>query len=184
VGYDIPRLRAHVVTVSRQHPHYCNLSLVQGRPKVINGPGEYEVRGIFITGIGAKLSKKAAQSERNTVYLYDFDGLTVCHLGSIDHIPSQNQVQALADTEVLLIPVGAATTINANEAAEMIGLIQPRIVIPMHYKTKATGLRLAPLATFLKEMGLPAHLHPQESLRITKSELPTDTQVVVLDYQQ
>ncbi len=184
VGYNIPRLRADMVTVSSEHQDYCNLSLVQGSPVVINGPGEYEVKGIFVTGIASRMKKKDAQIQRNTIYVFDFDALTVCHLGSIDHVPSQAQIQALADIDVLLIPVGAATTINANQAAEMIGLIQPKIVIPMHYGTKAINLRLDPLGKFLKEMGLPADTSPRDSLDITHNDLPAETQVIVLNYRE
>jgi L-ascorbate metabolism protein UlaG (beta-lactamase superfamily) len=184
VGYNIPRLRADVVTVSRKHPDYCNTSLVQGASIVIDGPGEYEVKAIFVTGIAERQKKKEAEAQRNTIYVFDFDGLTVCHLGSIDHVPSQAQVQILVDIDVLLIPVGAVTTINANQAAEMIGLIQPKIVVPMHYGTKATTLHLDPLGKFLKEMGLPANTGPRDSLEVTSSDLPAETQVVVLNYRE
>ena len=83
VGYSVPRLRAHIVTIGLDQPDYNNCALVRGSPKVINGPGEYEVKGVFITGILPK----------NTIYLFDSDDLSVCHLGSLDHVPSQSQVQ-------------------------------------------------------------------------------------------
>jgi len=184
VGYNIPRLRADIVTISYNHPDYNNCALVQGDPKVINGPGEYEIQGIFITGIATDLKKgKGPQRLKNTLYLFDFDGLTVCHLGALDHIPSQVYLQALGDVDVLLIPVGAVTTINANQAAEMIGLLEPRIVIPMHYRTKAVKARLDPVSKFVKEMGLP-EASPGESLEVDKSNLPSETQVVVLNYKE
>jgi len=107
----------------------------------------------------------------------------VCHLGNLDHVPSQAQVQALSDVDVLLIPVGAVTTINANQAAEMIGLLGPKIVIPMHYKTKAIKMRLQPVSKFLKEMGLP-ETSPAEELEVAKSNLPSETRVVVLNYKK
>ena len=184
VGYETPRLRANIVTISHDHPDCNNLALLQGRPKIIEGPGEYEVKGIFITGIATHMKKsKGPGSRRNTVYLFDFDGLTVCHLGSLDHVPSQAQVQALSDVDVLLIPVGALTTINANQAAEVIGLLEPKIVIPMHYKTKAVKRRLQPVGKFLKEMGLP-QMSPREKLEITKNDLPSESQVIVLSYKE
>ncbi len=184
VGYSIPRLRADIITISHNHPDYSNRSLVRGKPKVINGPGEYEVKGVFITGIATRLKKsKGPERLKNTIYLFDFDGLTVCHLGNLDHVPSQAQVQALSDVDVLLIPVGAVTTINANQAAEMIGLLGPKIVIPMHYKTKAIKMRLQPVSKFLKEMGLP-ETSPAEELEVAKSNLPSETRVVVLNYKK
>lgn len=184
VGYTIPRMRADIVTISYDHPDYNNCSLVQGEPRVINGPGEYEVRGVFVTGIGTPLKKvKGPERPRNTLYLFSFDDLTVCHLGSLDHVPSQGQLQSLSDVDILLIPVGAMTTLNANGAAEMIGLLEPKIVVPMHYKTKAVQAKLEPVSRFLKEMGLPETSSPRDSLDIDKSGLPSETQVVVLNYK-
>jgi len=184
VGYSIPRMRADIVTISHNHPDYNNCALVQGDPKVIDGPGEYEIKGIFVTGISTPLKKvKAPERGRNTIYLLDFDGLTVCHLGSLDHVPSQTQLQALSDIDVLLVPVGGVTTLNANSAAEVIGLLEPRVVIPMHYKTKAVQARLEPVSKFLQEMGLP-ETSPRDGLEIDKSGLPTETQVVLLNYKE
>lgn len=184
VGYSIPRMRADIVTVSYDHPDYNNCSLVQGNPKVIYGPGEYEVKGVFVTGIGTPLKKvKGPERPRNTLYLFSFDDLTVCHLGSLDHVPSQAQLESLSDVDILLIPVGAVTTLNATGAAEMIGLLEPKIVVPMHYKTKALQAKLEPVSKFLKEMGLPESA-ARDSLEIDKSGLPTETQVVVLNYKE
>ena len=184
VGYDIPRLHAHIVAISHNHPDYNNRTLVRGNPKVIDGPGEYEVKGVFITGIATHLKKQKGPTRlKNTVYLFDFDGLTVCQLGCLDHVPSQAQLQALSGVDALLIPVGAMTTINANQAAEVIGLLEPRIVVPMHYKTKSVKRKLQPVTQFLKEMGLP-ETSPRESLEISKSGLPSETQVVLLSYRE
>lgn len=183
VGYTIPRLRADVVTISHNHPDYSNCALIQGDAKVINGPGEYEVKGVFITGIATDLKKsKGPERLRNTIYLFDFDGLTICHLGVLDHIPSQAQLQTLSDVDILLIPVGGVTTINANQAAEMIGLLEPKIVIPMHYKTKVVKAKLDTVSKFLNEMGLPEPT-PRDALEIDKSGLPSETQVIVLNHK-
>ncbi|MBC7232181.1 MAG: MBL fold metallo-hydrolase [Chloroflexi bacterium] len=183
VGYTIPRLRADLVTISYNHPDYSNCALIQGDAKIINGPGEYEAKGVFVTGIATDLKKsKGPERLKNTIYLFDFEGLTVCHLGVLDHIPSQAQLQALSDVDILLIPVGGVTTINANQAAEMIGLLEPRIVIPMHYKTKVIQAKLDTVSKFLKEMGV-SEPTPSKTLEINKSRLPTETQVVVLNHK-
>jgi L-ascorbate metabolism protein UlaG (beta-lactamase superfamily) len=177
-------MRADIVTISSDQPDYNNCSLAQGDPRVIHGPGEYEVKGVFITGIATAQKKgKSSDLPRNTLYLFDFDGLTVCHLGSLDHVLSQTQLQDLTDVDVLLIPVGAGTTLNANQAAEVIGLLEPKIVVPMHYKTRAVQARLEPVGKFLKEMGL-AESTPRDSLEIDKGGLPSETQVAVLNYKE
>jgi len=184
-GYELPRMTAHIVTVSLDDPDYNNCGPVRGDAKVIDGPGEYEVRGIFVTGIATAMKKDKSKHLKNTIYLFDFeDGLTVCHLGNLDHVPSsQSQIQALSDVDVLLIPVGGVKTINPNQAAEVIGLLEPTIVIPMHFKTKKVSRRLQPVDSFLNEMGLPS-VAPQDSFEVSKSNLPSETQVVVLSYQE
>ncbi len=184
IGYTLPRVRADIVTVSHDHPDHNYAKGVKGQPKIIVGPGEYEVGGVFITGIPTFHDrKKGASRGRNTVFLFDFEGLTVCHLGDLGHVPTQSQVEALSDIDVLLIPVGAVSTINAAQAAEVISLLEPRLVIPMHYKTKALEVKLDSVSKFLKEMGL-SKLATQESLKVTKSSLPDETQVMLLDYKQ
>jgi len=184
IGYTLPRVRADIVTVSHDHPDHNYVKGVKGEPKIIVGPGEYEVRGVFITGIPTFHDrKKGASRGRNTVFLFDFEGLTVCHLGDLGHVPTQSQVEALSDIDVLLVPVGAVSTINAAQAAEVISLLEPRLVIPMHYKTKALEVKLDSVSKFLKEMGL-SKLATQESLKVTKSSLPDETQVMLLDYKQ
>jgi L-ascorbate metabolism protein UlaG (beta-lactamase superfamily) len=185
VGYSIPRLRADIVTIGYNHPDYNNCALVQGDPKVIEGPGEYEVKGVFITGIATPMKKvKGPERPRNTAYLFDFDGVNICHLGSLDHVPSHAQVEHLSDIDVLLIPVGAFTTINANQAAEIIGMLEPKIVIPMHFKTKATKLKLEPVTRFLREMGLPENTSFRDSLEVNTNSLPSETQTVLLNYKE
>lgn len=184
IGYTLPRARADIVTVSHDHPDHNYVQGVKGEPKIIVGPGEYEVRGVFITGIPTFHDrKKGASRGRNTVFLFDFEGLTVCHLGDLGHVPTQSQVEALSDIDVLLVPVGAVSTINAAQAAEVISLLEPRLVIPMHYKTKVLNVKLDHVSKFLKEMGL-SNLATQESLKVTKSSLPEETQVLLLDYKQ
>jgi L-ascorbate metabolism protein UlaG (beta-lactamase superfamily) len=184
IGYSLPRVRADIVTVSHDHSDHNYVKGVRGKPKVISGPGEYEVRGVFITGIPSFHDrKKGASRGRNTIFLFDFDGLTVCHLGDLGHVPTQAQVEALSDIDVLLIPVGSRLTINAAQAAEVISLLEPRLVIPMHYKTKALKVKLDPVSKFLKEMGL-GKLATQESLKVTRSSLPDEAQVMLLEYKQ
>lgn len=184
IGYTLPKVRADIVTVSHDHPDHNYVEGVKGEPKVINGPGEYEIRGIFITGIATFHDRKGGTVRgRNTVFLFDFEGLTVCHLGDLGHVPTQSQVEALSDIDVLLIPVGAVSTINAAQAAEVISLLEPRLVIPMHYKTKALNVKLDPVSKFLKEMGL-SSVATHDSLKVTKSTLPEETQVVLLECKQ
>ena len=184
MGYDRPRIRADVLTISHEHPGHNNRIGFRGGPRVFDGPGEYEVKDVFITGIATYHdNRRGATRGRNTVFLFEFGGITVCHLGDLGHVPSQTQVEALSDVNVLLIPVGGLHTIDASKAAEVISLIEPNLVIPMHYKTPVEKAKLDTVSKFLKEMGL-ASIPPVPELKVTKSSLPQETEVVLLDYKR
>ena len=121
--------------------------------------------------------------EDQTLYLVDFNGLTVAHLGDLDYVPTQQQIEILGAVDVALVPIGGGSGLNASQAAEVISLLEPSIVVPMHYRTPEITLKLDPLSKFLKEMGLSAP-QPQESLKVTRPDLPEETHVVVLDYKR
>jgi L-ascorbate metabolism protein UlaG (beta-lactamase superfamily) len=182
IGYSLPRIRADVVTVTHEHPDHANVKAIKGNPRVISGPGEYEVKGIFVIGIPAQPPEIRTQGgTRNTVYLFDFEGVTVCHLGDLRRVPTQSQVEELGDVDVLLIPVGGGTTLGPAKAPEVVSLLEPKIVIPMHYRTELLkGVKLAPVDQFLKEMGI-KEVPPVDVLKVTKGALPSETQVVVMD---
>jgi L-ascorbate metabolism protein UlaG (beta-lactamase superfamily) len=185
LGYNLPRLRADIVTVSHDSPDHATVTAVKGEGKTLMRPGEYEIGGVFITGIqtwrGGRLA--GAAKEENTVFVFEFGDLTVCHLGDLAKVLTQTQVESLPSIDVLLTPVGGGGALDADDAAEMISLLEPRIVIPMHYQTAIADFTLDPLSRFLKEMGVtePA---PQESVRVTRSQLPEETEIIVLECKQ
>jgi L-ascorbate metabolism protein UlaG (beta-lactamase superfamily) len=182
LGYERPRIRADVVTISHDHPGHNNRIGFRGGPKFFDGPGEYEVKGVFITGIATYHDARGGSVRgHNTIFLFDLDGLTVCHLGDLGHVPTQDQIEALSDVDVLLIPVGGLHTIDASKATEVISLIEPRLVIPMHYRTPLEKAKLDTVDKFFKEMGL-APMSPVPDLKVIKSALPEETQVVLLDF--
>ena len=183
-GHSCFRLRDRGgVVVTHPHASHNYLKGVKGSPKVIDGPGEYEIQGIFITGIASYHDRRKGRDRgKNTIYLFDFEGLTVCHLGDLGQVPTRSQVEDLSDIDILLLPVGSHTTINAAEASEVISLLEPRVVIPMHYRTEAMGKSpLDSVDRFLKVMGVKGT--PQERLKVTKSTLPDDMQVVLLKHK-
>lgn len=180
-GYEPLKLRADIVTVSHDAPGHNFISAVKGAMHTLSGPGEFEIGGVFITGVQTDTNnKKSADRPRNTLFLFDFDGLTIAHLGDLSQVPSQSEVEALGTVNVALVPVGSGNGLNAAKAAEVISLLEPNIVIPMHYANQAGMLDLDPLSKFLKEMGLTAH-ETVPGLKITRSGLPDETKVVVLD---
>jgi L-ascorbate metabolism protein UlaG (beta-lactamase superfamily) len=180
-GLTLPRSRADVITVSYDDPECRYTSGVRGPYRVIDGPGEYEIGGVFITGIPTFAdTKRGATRGLNTVFVFRFDGLTVCHLGRLGHVPTQSQVENLGTVNVLLVPVGGGGSLNAARASEVISLFEPNIVIPMYYKIKSLESSLATLQRFLKEMGI-EKTRSQEALKVTGSNLSEETQVVVLE---
>jgi L-ascorbate metabolism protein UlaG (beta-lactamase superfamily) len=191
IGYDSLKLRSDIVTVSHDAPGHNNTDSVKGTSHVIDGAGEFEIGGVFITGVqteGSGSGKKKAKKEtedtgRNTIYVFDYDGITVAHLGDLKEVPTQSEIELLGTINVALVPVGGGGGLNAAKAAEVISLIEPNLVIPMHYSTPATKLSLDSLNKFIKEMGL-SKPETQSSLKVTRSGLPNETHVVVLDYQK
>ncbi len=181
IGYEPLKLRADIVTVSHDVPGHNFISAVKGTTHKLNGPGEFEIGGVFITGVQTDAnSKKGAERPRNTLFLFDFDGLTIAHLGDLSQVPSQAEVEALGTVNVAIVPVGGGSGLNAAKAAEVISLLEPNIVIPMHYASSNEKITLDPLSKFLKEMGIPSH-ETVPSLKVTRSGLPDETKVVVLD---
>lgn len=183
VGYKPLNLRGDIVSVSHAAPGHENIAAVKPKPRVIRGPGEFEIGGVFITSVQTNVRSKGKPDLRNILCVFDYDGITVAHLGDIRRVPSQSQVEALGTVKIALVPVGAGNGLNAAKAAEVVSLLEPGIVIPMHYKTPTCKLELDSLDKFVKEMGLSSY-EPEPSLKITKSAIPTETKVVVLDYKK
>ncbi len=183
VGCSPLKLKADIVTVSNATPGHNFLSAVKGDTYRITGPGEYEIGGVFITGVQTNgHTKKDHDEPRNTLYLIDYNGVNVLHLGSLNRVPTQTEVEALGPVHVALVPVGGGSGLNAAKAAEVISLLEPNIVIPMHYHLSDSLIKLDHLSKFLKEMGL-GEVASQPSIKVTSvNSLPEETQVVVLDY--
>ena len=184
IGLKLPKQKADIVTVSHDHPDHNHLRAVSQDARVFAGPGEYESAGIFVFGIPTFHDRRNGRDRgANTAYLIEGDGLSVCHLGDLGHVPTQAQIEQLTALDVLLIPVGGNTTLNAAEAAEVVSLLEPRFVLPMHYQLPGLKVKLDPVTKFLKEMGI-AKVETQESLRVLASAERSETQVVVLEPKQ
>jgi L-ascorbate metabolism protein UlaG (beta-lactamase superfamily) len=178
IGYDVPKLKGDVVTMSHDAPGHNNFAAVKNAQRYLAGPGEFEIGGVFI--IGAAMHNITADPPKlNVAYLFDFDGLKVAHLGDLDHVPSQSTIEALGQVHIALVPVGGGGGLNSTQAAEVVNLLEPKLVIPMHYKTDESVLELETAERFLKEMGV-SRITPGDVFKITASALPEQTQIVVL----
>jgi L-ascorbate metabolism protein UlaG (beta-lactamase superfamily) len=188
VGYDSLKIKGDIVTVSHDTPGHNFVTAVKGDTHIISGPGEFEIGGVFITGIQTNGHTKKTESEpRNTMFLFDYNGINVLHLGDLNRVPTQTEVEAIGPVHVALVPVGSGGSLTAIKATEVISLLEPNIVIPMHYATPAFShatVKLDSLSKFLKEMGL-GTVDPIPSLKVPNvSALPDETRVVVLEYSR
>lgn len=180
-GYTLPKQKADIVTISHDHPGHNARGPVQEGYFLIDGPGEYEISDVFVTGIRTFHDTKQGKVRGfNTVYLVELEELRICHLGDLAHPLSEQQLEGLDAVDVLLVPVGGGNALDAQGANEVIGQIEPRIVIPMHYRTGLGDHNLEPIERFCKELGID-QLAPQEKLTVRKGDLPDTVKVVILE---
>lgn len=180
-GLTLPKPRADIVTLSCDDPTCGYVRGVRGPFRLLDTPGEYEIGGVFITAIATHGNgkKKGAAQSLNTIFHFDYDGLTVCHLGHLGRVPTQAQVEKLGTVDVLLVPVSGEGGLDPAAASEVISLLEPSIVIPMRYKTPGVALPLGTLSRFLKQMGI-EKAEPLDSLKVTRGSLPSETAITVL----
>jgi L-ascorbate metabolism protein UlaG (beta-lactamase superfamily) len=180
LGLPLPHPKADIVTVSHNTPHHNYVAGVKGDFMVINSPGEYEIKGVFVTGIHMTSPKNAKSPTQNKVFVIYMEDINLCHLGDLAYVPTQKQVEDMGNIDVLLIPVGGQNALNAAQAAEVISLIEPYIVIPMHYKLPGLTIKLDPASKFLKEMGI-TKADTVDTLKLTRTNFTEETQVVLLE---
>ncbi|MBC8076605.1 MAG: MBL fold metallo-hydrolase [Chloroflexales bacterium] len=188
VGVDIGRPTAHIVTVSHDHPDHNNTAAVRPLREstfVINGPGEYEVSGVLITGVRTAHDAQGGKERGfNTAYVIHLDDVAFCHLGDLGHELTQSQIETIGSVDVLFVPVGGGETIGADMAPAVISQLEPRIVIPMHYATDQLALdaQLEPLDKFTHALGL-KEVKQVDKLTVSATSLPAEgeqAQVVVM----
>ncbi|MGH7761288.1 MAG: MBL fold metallo-hydrolase [Candidatus Dormibacteraceae bacterium] len=180
IGLKLSRLDANLVTVSHEHDNHNYTQIVRDAYE-IRGPGEYEVAGVSVIGVPSfHDSEQGARHGRNTIYLIEIDDVRVCHLGDLGGALDDAEAEAISSADVLLIPVGGRTVINAAQAAQVVRQLEPRYVVPMHYAIPGLKLELDSLDRFLKEMAVTA-AEPQPKLTLQASSGEYDTKVVVLE---
>jgi L-ascorbate metabolism protein UlaG (beta-lactamase superfamily) len=184
-GYPPVATTANVVTISNDHPHHAGFSGIDGRPRILRGPGEYEIGGALIWGVRTSRRRDGANfgPDRNTAFVIQLEELTVCHLGDLADAPlSPEELARIKDADVLLVPVGGNCTINATQAAEVVAQVEPKLIVPMHFATDETRghLALDEIQRFCKELGA-TEVAPRARLSITPASLPSEPTVVLLE---
>jgi L-ascorbate metabolism protein UlaG (beta-lactamase superfamily) len=187
-GYKLPKMEADVLLLTHDHEDHNHKEGVSGYSFLIEGPGEYETKGVFVSGISTYHdAAEGGERGKNTMYFIEIDGFTVLHLGDLGHELSKDMLERISNVDVLLVPVGGTYTIDAVTASKVISMLEPRIVVPMHYQTgDLTGLseELDKIDKFLEEMGTEGTAEKQEKLKINNNnDIPEETQVVILEPQ-
>lgn len=186
VGLKLPKdLQANVCLISHDHKDHNNAASVSGpdgkRAIMFNQTGEYEVSGVVITGISSfHDNTEGSQRGKNVIFHLMFDNLDIVHLGDLGQTQlTEDQIAQIGPIDILLIPVGSVYTIDYKAAANIVSQLEPKIIIPMHYKTEGLKFELEGVDNFLKEMGAEGVV-AQPKLSITKEKLPDEPQVVIL----
>ena len=182
IGYRAIDFRADIVTISHAHPDHNAPDAVRGTPQLVTKAGTQTIKGVTFHGVGT-YHDDATGSQRgeNIVFAMALDGLRVVHLGDLGHLLDASAAEAIGAADVLLIPVGGNFTINAQQADKVIDLLQPRLVIPMHFKTPALDFLIDPVDPFLA--GKSNVKRPGHEVTITRASLPAEREVWVLDYR-
>jgi L-ascorbate metabolism protein UlaG (beta-lactamase superfamily) len=176
-GHPVPKQKADIVTLSAQGAKR-GLANVEGNYTLIEGPGEYEVQDVFLSGIRTRRTEGAKQ-EFNTVYLVEMDEMIFCHLGNLSKRLTEAQVEAMGDVDVLFVPIGGGDGLTPTGATEVIGQIEPRLVIPMRYRFADDEGKRA-VGEFAAALGL-AEVPREDRLTIRKNALPETMGVTILD---
>jgi L-ascorbate metabolism protein UlaG (beta-lactamase superfamily) len=179
LGLKVPNFEADVVTVSHNHEDHSNYSALRGNPFVIDVPGEYEIKGAMIVGVESfHDDQQGAERGKNIAYRIEVDGISIGHLGDLGHVLSDEEMEQLGVIDILMIPVGGKFTIDAKKAVEVVNQIEPRIVIPMHYKLPDSNVDIDGIDKFIKELGVEPRR--EEKLKLSKKELPQDGMDLVI----
>lgn len=179
-GYAMAKQTADVVLLTHEHAGHANLGAVKPGYQIVHGPGEYEMHDAFITGIRTYHDAEAGKVHGyNTAYLIELEGMRFCHLGDLGHALNEDQLEALATCDVLMIPVGGGVVMSVEMAAEMIGQLEPKVVIPMQFATAIGDKALGGLEPFCKALGVQVP-EAEEKLTLRSSDLSETMRLVVL----
>lgn len=179
-GYKVEKQKVDIVTFSHAHPGHTAVEIVSNEPKIVDGPGEYEMNDVFITGIRTYHDdKKGAEHGRNTAYLFEVEDLVVLHLGDLGHLLEEDEAEKFSAADIVIVPVGGGPVLDAKQAVEVISSLDAKIIIPMQYRTANGDAEREPLERFLTEMGV-TEATPRDKLVVRGSDLGESPEVVIL----
>jgi L-ascorbate metabolism protein UlaG (beta-lactamase superfamily) len=180
-GYAMAKQTANIVTISNYDGPNANFGAVRPEFKIVDGPGEYEMEDIFVTGVRTFLDDEHTEKKQfNTAYLLEMDGFVICHLGDIGKVPNSEQTEQLAQADILLVPIGGANGLTQEQAAEVVSLLEPKVLIPMQYRTEIGDKGLLPLESFAKLVGVELP-EPLDKYSARQADLNDAIEIVLLN---
>lgn len=173
---------ADLVLVSHDHDDHNGSEEVPGNPDVLATPGKRSIHGIEFNGVSTFHDNSSGKERgQNIIFSFTVDGITLCHLGDLGHVLSQNEVAAIGAIDLLMIPVGGFYTIDSNQASQVAGQLNPSVIIPIHFKTGKCELPITPVDEFTKGKAKVKVMNSSE-LSLDKGELPKETEIIVLQH--
>jgi L-ascorbate metabolism protein UlaG (beta-lactamase superfamily) len=181
VGLKVPKVEADILLISHDHYDHNNKNAILGNYFLIENPGEYEIKGVFIKAIKSFHDKSDGKERgENLIFLIDSEDLRVCHLGDLGQKElNEKQVEEIGSVDVLMIPIGGVYTISQKEAIKILEQLEPKIIIPMHYSLPRLKIKLDSVDKFLKSLGIKS-LTPEKKLSIKKENLSSEESKIVL----
>lgn len=181
IGLKPPRCEADIVTISHDHYDHNNASTLRGSPFIVKGPGEYELKEVAVQGTDSfHDTKEGEERGLNTIFIIEAEDIRLCHLGDLGQKElTSEQLEILGEIDILMIPVGGVYTINSEVAVAIINQVEPKIVIPMHYKIPGLKIKLHPVDAFLKEVGVKKEVLDQLVVK-KKDLLKEEMRVIVM----
>ena len=184
VGYPVIPQEAEIVTISHQHHDHNNRDMLTNNPIVLESTGSHTVEGIAIEALHSfHDAERGAKRGDNLIFTFLADGLRVCHLGDLGHMPDDALLRRIGAVDVLMLPVGGVFTVDAAQACALVQRMRPRVVLPMHYKTDALAFSLASVADFLACAGVAA-TPPLAALTVNATNIGQVPPVVLLSWAQ
>src|SRR3989338_10394123 len=189
VGLKFPKTEADIVTISHQHKDHNQFKNVSGvnsvDPLIIDMPGEFEKMRVRIFGFQSFHDKtQGAERGENILYKFESEGISVLHCGDLGVVPEENFLELIGEVDILMVPTGGFYTINSDEAVQLVKIIEPAVVIPMHYQVEKMNPKLAeklsPVSEFTKKFGI-ENLAPIPKLVYKKEEIEQEMKVIVLE---